>query len=108
MAKAFTGNIKDNDTEWKSAVAEYLKAKKLQEKAEMRVQVTKDILLELAGGTPTKGCGILVNSSNRNGTVQYAQIVKDYEKELIKAGLKISAYTGKASVVWSVSADKSL
>lgn len=108
MAKQFTGNIKENDQEWEEAVAELNEAKKQANKAELRVKEAKAKLIQLADGTPTKGNGILVNSSVRSGTVQYAKIVKDYSKELEEAGMKFSAYTGKGSTVWSVSADKAL
>ena len=108
MAKQFTGNIKEDDQEWKEAVAELNKAKKQADKAELRVKEAKAKLIQLADGTPTKGNGILVNSSIRSGTIQYAQIVKDYSKELEKAGMKLGAYTGKGSTVWSVSVDKTL
>lgn len=87
--------IERDDEEWAQAVARFISAKETKKAAEEQEKAARDALIELAGGRPSKGCGVHVLEIERAGSVDYKKI-----PEL--AGVDLDRYRKKPTRYWSV------
>lgn len=77
------------DEEWQLAAWDYLDAQGHAARADEDLAAARDRLLALSGGQPSKGCGVLVQRTERKGSIRYkdaiAQLGPDVDLELFRA-----------------------
>lgn len=76
---------------------EYLAAKQAVEEANKRLDAAKQSLIEIADGEKSCVSGLLVYKVQRQGSVKYAQVVKDMLPDV-----DLEAYRGKSSEHWVI------
>lgn len=86
-----------DDKAWRDAASDYLRALAAFNDIERMVKAMRERLIELAGGSSAKGCGVQVIRSERAGSVAYAKAVKE-----LLPDADLSAYTGKPVTVFTV------
>ena len=93
----YTGDKVRADKAWRDAADDYLTALGMLGDVERAVKAKRDRLLELAGDSSVKGCGVQVIRSERAGSVAYAQALK-----ALAPDADLTPFTGKPSVVFTV------
>lgn len=86
-----------DDKPWRDAASDYLEALAAFNDIERMLKAKRERLIELAGGSSAKGCGVQVIRSERAGSVAYAKAVKE-----LLPDADLSAYTGKPTTVFTV------
>lgn len=86
-----------SDAAWLEAAEAYQSAKAAADWASAALEAAKAALIELAGESGAKGCGVQVIRCERKGAVQYAKAIKDLAPDA-----DLSAYTAAASVYYAV------
>ncbi len=86
-----------DDKPWRDAASDYLDTLAAFNDIERMVKAKRERLIELAGGTSAKGCGVQVIRSERAGSVAYAKAVKE-----LLPDADLSPYTGKPTTFFTV------
>lgn len=86
-----------DDKAWRDAASDYLGTLAALNDIERMMKAKRERLIELAGDSSAKGCGVQVIRSERAGSVAYAKAVKE-----LLPDADLSAYTGKPTTVFTV------
>ena len=86
-----------DDKPWRDAASDYLDTLAAFNDIERMVKAKRERLIELAGGTSAKGCGVQVIRSERAGSVAYAKAVKE-----LLPDADLSPYTGEPTTFFTV------
>lgn len=86
-----------DDKAWRDAASDYLDTLSAFNDIERMMKAKRERLIELAGDSSAKGCGVQVIRSERAGSVAYAKAVKE-----LLPDADLSAYTGKPTTVFTV------
>lgn len=86
-----------DDKAWRDAASDYLDTLAAFNDIERMMKAKRERLIELAGDSSAKGCGVQVIRSERAGSVAYAKAVKE-----LLPDADLSAYTGKPTTVFTV------
>lgn len=86
-----------DDKAWRDAASDYLDTLAALNDIERMMKAKRERLIELAGDSSAKGCGVQVIRSERAGSVAYAKAVKE-----LLPDADLSAYTGKPTTVFTV------
>lgn len=86
-----------DDKAWRDAASDYLDTLAAFNDIERMMKSKRERLIELAGDSSAKGCGVQVIRSERAGSVAYAKAVKE-----LLPDADLSEYTGKPTTVFTV------
>ena len=83
-----------SDLEWQMAALDFLEAQATAKRADEVLADARAVLLKLADGEPSRGCGVQIIKSNRKGKVNYSKVIPE--------GTDLDLYRGAPTVVFTV------
>lgn len=94
-----TEPVERDDEEWMNAATRYACAKAKETEAKKEVEEARKALIELAGDTPARGCGVKVQHVWTNGSIDY--------KAAVPEGIDLEPYRKAGRWQTRIDADKS-
>jgi putative phage-type endonuclease len=88
------------DPEWAEAALAHIEAKLTVERAQAELDQAKALLVGLAAGKPTRGCGVSIHYRQNKGPIAYSRIVKDH-----LSALDLTPYRGAPALTPVVRTD---